>query len=451
MDRHELKEYIAKNPEFKFDKVTLRNLGGTQNFISCDYELEYTIDSKTDVMLIPVRVKYPFSTHLNDAGRKLVIMALNIQLVNMRLFSKKTEFMGQVGFLDKRDELFLHDLHFQTSSTFAQKFPEFKDFLSVEVQYPELDPTLYHIGKNDKLAVSMSGGKESGFSYSMLKKLNYGVTPLFVDEGRFMPSEMTYEALPWSPVIETNIFDMFDFVAPKWGKNNLFLPIICFLELAYCNSAGIRNLVFGNEYDCTVAVKFQGHTIYGHNFDQSTVFERKVTQYLKDIGLTMQVFSLVYNLSSSAIQRMFADSDAFNLYQYQMSCFTPKKTTEISDDGVAIWKPCNECDKCQRIGFQHIGMGISPDKIGLSDHAELANHKDANIIFNCEDGWEEFETLLYGLEQQGKLKASSRLPKLHDGILGISVDDLHPMILPRDIKNFYKKNLEVIRKDLKVE
>jgi len=448
MNKKELIKHIEENPNFKFNRVTLFDLKIMKNIFTCKYMLQYNNDS----IIIPIYINFPKYCNLENSkiSLKLLAMSVHVQLLNIGLFTKnecltnwESLSKGHLFKLNSLDHSFLLDLDFQMRTTFTNKFKEFKDInLEGYEKFPLLDPIKYKLNKEDKYAISMSGGKESTMTFTTLQKLNYRTYPLFIDDNRFDPSEMMYKAIPWSDKIQTNIFEIFDFIAPKWGKNNLYLPILAFIELAYCNINGIRNLVFGNEFDCTVPFEFKGHEILGHNFDQSTHFERKISHYLKEIGTNMQVFSLVYNLSESAIQKIFIRNDIFNLYQYQMSCFTPKKSKN------GMWLPCDECDKCQRIAFMLEGLKEDPERIGLSSHREILNTDDLDAIFNSEDGKKEAETLAY--VYSNKYQTLGRIdPVWHQEIFDIQIDDDHVIILPDDIFEFFENELYAIRKELK--
>ncbi len=457
-----LKQLAKEDHTTVFDNISLHSLqiNGGKGEISAMYNITKKTKTNEDIVeCVPVKIELPCSIPNTKQIRKLTMMAFHMQLINMIPFSKRIEwnFDHAIGEFENDEIFFNKFVGANMTRTFAKKWPDLKtESVMGWHTYPEMNYREYDLNKNKRYLVSMSGGKESTFSYTMLKKLGYKVVPLFFDEGRFKTSQMMYDACckiegkENVPVIKTTIFDMFDFIGPHWGKNNVFIPILSIIESIYALATQDEHgdiLVFGSEFDATVMVKsHDGQDIFGSNFDQSTVYERCVSQYFKNIGANIQVCSILYNVLGTMIQKMLIENDDYDLYKYQMSCFEPIPS---GDDDVPL-VPCCNCDKCYRIALIVESVNGNAVDIGLDMVNLEILEMTPEELYNTEDGGEECDMNFYLLNHFKGKKVTNRKIKtaFHESIISFIIDDLHPLIIPGDMYDFMQNTNRNFRKEI---
>ena len=276
----------------------------------------------------------------------------------------------------------------------------------------------------DGIGVAMSGGKESILCFHMMEDLGYKTVPIFVDyigriqrrEGSSMYNKLTGDGK--HPVsIQSDLIDLLRLFPLEFGKHSMYLSPTIMLILMYSYNAGLRTLVVGNEYDNTCPIiEPNGVPYYGDNYEQSTVFERKLTQYLKDISINIEVFSPIYGLSETCIQYLVTKTPYLD---FQESCLQP-----ISKSGKV--HSCGICSKCKRIAAIMTALGYKSPYFS-SDIFSV----DPNQIFNSQNGLNEAETLLYLVNHQGYNISSDIESAFHWDIFENLVDDSHPIISKR--------------------
>lgn len=455
----ELIEYAEENQYWKIDNVILDSFEHKGK----EFKATYYISTDQGEFEFPVFAKFPEEIKFDEKVAELWKMACAVQLANLFIFSKQKEI--DLSFLSKRGELFIRDMISQSTTHLEKMFPgHFAHKKREWVEYQEFNPANYKIDMDNKFSVMMSGGKESTGIYSMYhnlgKRKNESLFGIFIDfVGKIKRREnnkmiRSMEEINHTPVIiESNIIDPLLFISTKWGTNNLFLNIITFEAAMFCYSKGIDYFNLGNEFDCTVANIIDGRESFGQNYDQSTVNERKVTQFLQDINVNVKLFSPIYNLSETACQALFSWNDNLRLSSAQNSCVKP---VEIFNDAEVGQKKyhyiaCNKCDKCMRIAAIQTALGLDCKLQGLTYRKKVWNMKED--IFNSLDSTKETQTLAYLLDRKGKFPSSKSIikPQFNFVSLDFEYDKYHPFILPPRIYEYIHRTLKQVRRDLNVK
>ena len=443
-------EYAEENKHWRIDNVTV----GSWRHESKEFSAVYVLNTDQGTFTFPVYAKFEEDMTIDDKTKEMWKMACAVQYANLYIFSKQKEI--DLSFLGKRGELFIRDMISQSVAHLDSKFPgHFTHKKHEWVESQEMKSYDYNISMNKKFAVLMSGGKESSGIYGMYHNLgkcpNEDLFGIFVDfTGKIVRRENNMminrlREIGHNPVvISSNIIDPLMLISTKWGCNNLFINIITFEAAIYCYTKGIEYFNMGNEFDCTVCVNIDGHETFGQNYDQSTVNERKVSQYLQDLGVDVKLFSPVYNIVETACQALFTWNDNLGLQEAQNSCVEP-----ILKNGKYI--ACDVCDKCWRIAAIMTALGLDCTKYGLTYREKVWDQKED--IFNSLDSTKETQTMAWLLDRKGLFPhdISKVKPKLNQVTLGMEYDKYHPIIVPQEIYNYIDNTLKQVRKDLNVE
>jgi len=451
IDINGLIKHVEENKDWRMDTVTLGNF----KYGNYTFHATYFIDCSLGKFQFPVFVTFPERIRKTDKRmEELWKMACSVQLANLFIFSKQEEI--DLSFLSKRGELFIRDMISNSVTHLEDKFPGYFTHKKKEwVEYQQLPASEYKISMNKKFSVLMSGGKESSGVYQMYydlgRKPGSSLSGVFVDfvgkivrrENNQMIKKLT--ALGHRPiVIASNIIDPLMLISTEWGCNNLFINIITFPAAIYCLNRGIHYFNMGNEFDCTVCKIIDGHETFGQNYDQTTVNERKVSQFLKDIDVDVKLFSPVYHQVETACQALFTWNDTLGLTDAQNSCVEP-----ILKDGEYI--ACDKCDKCWRIATIMKALNIDCEKYGLTYTQKVWSQKED--IFNSLDSTKESQTVAYLLDRQGLFpgEISNIKPKFNFSTLDFEYDKFHPFILPPEMYKYISDTMKRVRRDLNVE
>jgi len=449
-DLDELIAYSEENKDWRFDNVILTNFHWIDNV----FHAAYIVDSDRGTYEFPVFAKFPCKITPTSQMIELWKMTCAVQLANLFIFSKQEEI--DLSFLEKRGELFIRDMISQSVIHLDKVHPGHFTHKKAEwVEYKQYQSYEYNIQMDKKFSILMSGGKESSAIYNMYhnlgRKHNESLYGIFIDfVGKIVRRENNsmikkLKEIGHEPVvIESNIIDPLMLISTKWGCHNLFLNIITFEAAMYCLEKGIDYFNLGNEFDCTVADIVDGKESFGQNYDQSTVNERKVTQYLKDMGIPVKLFSPVYHLSETGCQALFTWNDSLGLLEAQNSCVEP-----IEKDGKFI--ACDVCDKCWRIAAVQTALGMDCTLQGLTYRAEELWSQKSDV-FNSLDSTKETQTLAYLLDKKGLFPAdiSKVKPKFNFVTLDLEFDKYHPFILPPEIHKYIADTMKRVRRDLNV-
>jgi len=320
--------------------------------------------------------------------------------------------------LSKQSIEFCDDLYTHNYQIWHNIFGRTTDLTNSITNYKELPE--YNIDTLDSVAVAMSGGKESILSYHIMKLLGCKVSGIFVDyvgrikrrEGQRLYNHLALSSSHNVSRIKSDLIDLLCLVPLEFGKHSMYLsPTIC-LILMQAYSERLSGLTVGNEYDNTCPTVQHNVPYFGDNYEQSTVFERKISQYLKDIGINIVVFSPVYNLSETCIQWLVSKTPYL---KFQESCMSP-----VESDGQYI--SCGSCAKCKRIAVMKASVGID----NTFDPSIFQD--DPNHIVNSQSGSDEIETILYLLYKRGYHINSKIQLKFHPEVFSYTIDELHPLI-----------------------
>jgi hypothetical protein len=261
-------------------------------------------------------------------------------------------------------------------------------FLLPECPYPEFG---YHssdyikanlVGTPDpeKTVVSMSFGKESLFTYGLMKEL-YGADRLALGTINYTGTEAAgLEKLKGFSDAYLRELNRMQFYgdAPKdvrVAKTNLFAvnnknPFEIFVYhpqlfalMHHINFPERPVVIFGDEFEITIEEKIEldgvNYPVFTFEYQQSTYMHAKWNYLMKSLALPFRVTSKIYHLM-----------------EIQCQALGPKVLKHFTDYQTSCWfsnsehKWCGKCNKCRRLTFMMQSLGqVKPkelQKIGIS-------------------------------------------------------------------------------------
>jgi len=403
-----------------FDNVILKDTWFTHTEDTTRFYTSIEVMSNTMNQTYIGYATFPKMT-IDNKIWELWLTCVYLHLLNFQPFTN-SKILPPNG-LNDYSILFCNDLYSHNYQIWNKIFGRNIDISEYISNYPEFDPKKYNIENYSKVAVAMSGGKESSLAYHISVSYGLNTSGIFIDyigkskrrEGQRM-SEYLKQVGDNPVVITSNLIDFLCLLPSQYGKHSMYLSPTIMLLLMQCYCSKKDTLLVGNEYDNTCPKLENGTLYFGDNYEQSTVFERKLTQYLHDIGIDIQVFSPLYNLTETCIQSLLVDTSYFN---YQESCLVPIK------DNSNNYVSCGNCSKCKRIAAIIQSIGINTYYF---DPAIFKNSSES--IFNSLNGTDEAETLVYLLNQQGIYFDTSIESTYHKNVFQYNIDDMHPRICP---------------------
>lgn len=225
----------------------------------------------------------------------------------------------------------------------------------------------------DRYAVLSSGGKESLFTYGLLRELGEDVAPVYVNEsGRHWHTAVTSHrhhaaTEPRTRRIWTTVDRLYvaanrllPFVRPDFQRVAADVyPIQLFTFNSYqmavaglALSEGIGTLLMGNEFDEGPWPEVKGVRHYHGIYDQSQEFDALLTAFYQEKGWSLRQTSLVRSLTSLVIQDLLA-SRYPDLFATQTSCHA----THVKD---GVVRPCGRCSKCLGVMLFLVATGHDP-------------------------------------------------------------------------------------------
>jgi len=416
----------------RYDSVSVVNPRVNHVDSTLIFKVDFNVVYRENTYVFNGYVEFP-NTYINEQFFELLITssylhALNLQPITNSKISIPTELSKSS--INLCNDLYSHN--YQIWHNIFGRATSLKDYIH---NYNEILISDYsNFNSMNKVAVAMSGGKESTLCYQILQDLQYDTVPIFIDyngitkrkEGQRLYNHL--KNINKDPIIiHSNLIDLMNLVPSDFGKHSMYLSPTILLILAYCYNKKISGLIVGNEYDNTCPITQYDVLYYGDNYEQSNVFERKISKYSQDLGLDILVLSPLYNLSETQIQKMLMSSE----YQkFQESCLEP-----IWDGKNYI--SCQRCMKCQRIAAIQTALGYKSKYFNPS-----IIYKDHSKIFNSLDGIKEKETIIWLLHQQGYVEVNG---KYHDSVFKYIIDDQHPYVqnnISKYIKNMITKSGE---------
>jgi hypothetical protein len=296
-------------------------------------------------------------------------------------------------------------------------------------------------GDPDRHAVLESGGKDSLLTYGLLAELGQQTHPIFVNEsGRhWFTALCAYrhfaKAVPRTARVWTNSDRLFSwmnrrlpFVRPDFARIRSdeypirlwTVAVFAFAALPLIKKRGIGRLSIGDEFDTTRFCRHEGIGHYDGLFDQSILFDRRLSDYYRLKGWGIEQFSVLRPLSEILIQKILAARYP-ELLRRQVSCHA------AHIDGGRV-RPCGRCEKCRRIVGMLSAFGADPSAIGYSEEQVkdcLAAIGERGV--HQED--EGAEHLYYLLTRRGKISRRPRTCLPRPEIEKLRFD---PLVSPAD-------------------
>ena len=306
--------------------------------------------------------------------------------------------------------------------------------------------------------VMSSGGKESLFTYGLLREMGCNVYSFFLNEsGRHWWTALTaYRELarrdPNTRKVWSNIDRLFAFIEKNmkivvpnyWRKNREIYPVRLFWYANYILSFipialkhGVGNIVMGNEFDDPSGLTFEykGIRHYYATFDQSLDFDNYMTGYFKAKGLDIKQWSPLRPLTPISMLKIFKDR-----YPDLIPLITSCHSTHI-ENGVV--KPCGTCFKCNGVQLMLLAVGIDPRLLRYEDkHIETLPQRIARGLIRLEPSL--IQHSIYLATQRGVWKQGKAEPVWHVEMLHFDNINATPSFIPhkwlrRRVLDLYEK------------
>lgn len=399
--------------------------------------------------------------------------------INYGLFCEKIEFDGLYDNADKR---FIADMVENTSrEIYVNKFLHPTEFLvppfdSIAVQ-KQLRYTAAEIvfcntvfsdkkqqvskEKNDagKFVILSSGGKDSLLTYGIINEIAEA-HPVFINESgrhwytaynayQYFKDNEPNTVKPWcnSDRIFTWIAKQMPFIRPNFQqiRSDVYpirlwtVAVFLFAALPVARKRNCRNILIGNEYDCTQKLNFKGISHYNSLYDQSKYFDNALTRYYHKKQWNMYQFSLLRSLSELLILKILVKRYPY-LQVHQVSCHAAHKESEKM-------LPCGNCEKCRRIVGMLKALDEDPGRCGYSE-TQIEKCLKALEIKKVKQIGPDAAHLYHILLTKGLItrnEATKRLAKKHPEIMKLRFDNERSMM--RDLPVDYRKKLfEILMK-----
>ena len=241
------------------------------------------------------------------------------------------------------------------------------------------------------VAVLSSGGKESLLTFGMLKEIDPGTHAFFFNESgtHWLLAKQAYDYYSahfgrthkvWSNVDRFYRFMLGNMKSIDQhvikGKTDTY-PVQLFIFPVYVMSMipialknGISGAVLGDEFDDpTETPAFHGIRHYYGVYDQTRDFNRYISSYLFQKGIDFRVWSAVYPINGSVVERMLMER-YHELFPLQRSCHSCR-----SIGGKIV--PCGRCSKCIGVMMFVLAGGGDPHIIGYSQ--DTVNELGENV------------------------------------------------------------------------
>lgn len=244
----------------------------------------------------------------------------------------------------------------------------------------QIDHVKLQIPDSRKAAVLSSGGKESLLTYGILNDLGMEVYPFFFNESgmHWLAAKTAYKEMKSSTdrtmKVWSNVDRFYRFMLarmkvldPSFSRKKtdtypiqLFIfPVYVFSLLPLALKKNIGHILIGDEFDDPREMPlYHGMRHYFGVYDQSSSFNDLMTEYFKTRGFRIELWSAVYTISGSVVERMLIERYP-DLFRLQRSCHSCK-----SLNGQVI--PCGVCTKCLGIILFVLAARGDPTKIGYS-------------------------------------------------------------------------------------
>jgi hypothetical protein len=292
--------------------------------------------------------------------------------------------------------------------------------------------------------VMSSGGKESLFTYAMLREVGCRVYPFFLNEsGRHWWTALTaYRELarrdPNTKRIWSNIDRLFAFIEKNmrivvpgyWRKNREIYPVRLFWYANYILSfvpvavkLGVGSIVMGNEFDDTSGLTFEYRGIrhYYATYDQSLDFDEYMTSYFKAKGLEVTQWSPLRPLTPITMLKIFKDR-----YPDLLPSVTSCHSTHIEN---GLVKPCGTCFKCNGVQLMLLAVGIDPKLLRYDEkHVKTLPDRIARGLVRLEPSLVQHS--VYLASQRGVWKAGMAEPVWHVEMLHFDNINSTPNFIP---------------------
>ncbi len=452
-----------------FDTLRVHRICLKTNEVRATYSL-----LKTDGELLEMDLIYSYpetffdkkkSTDVNLASMMTVQVA-----INYGLFCKKMVFDG---LFDMTDKQFITDMIENTArEIYVNKFLFPNEFLVSPFDKMDATPQKKYtnaeiifenttFGKMrlkpenatpdaQKFAVLSSGGKDSLLTYGIVNELGEA-HPIFINESgrhwytaynahKYFAENEPNTVKPWCncdrlfnwmirqmPFIKKNFQNIRSDIYPirLWT-----VAVFLFGALPVVRKRNTKNILIGNEYDCTQQINFQGITHYNALYDQSKYFDNAMTRYYARKGWNMYQFSILRSLSELLILNILVKRYP-NLQRLQVSCHSAHKEGEKM-------LPCGKCEKCRRmIGMLKV-LDEDPKRCGYMD-AQIEQGLKALETKTVKQIGSDAQHLYHLLRQKNLIEHNphtQKLAKEHPEIMMLRFDNERSMMqdMPKEVR-----------------
>lgn len=247
-------------------------------------------------------------------------------------------------------------------------------FSGIPYSIPSIKPhTLYPT----RVCIPFSFGKDSLLAFALLRKFNYAVTPIYLQEPsssdeiniklelvkkfqRMFSQPIRTIPLPLGALREAG--------GDMWGWDLLLLQYSLFL-LPYLFAGRCQYFVWSNEQNLTGTIKNPEGYLINPTFDQTAHWTLLSNTMLRSFFINTQMTSIVEPLYEmvmlSLLHHKFSEIGSF-----QLSCDVPKKPKKGHR-----W--CGKCHECARQYILMLGAGVNPKRVGLME--DMLSIKKINL------------------------------------------------------------------------
>lgn len=251
-----------------------------------------------------------------------------------------------------------------------------------KISFPKRRKTMGLTGTDhDGVGIMSSGGKESLLSSGIFSEIGVNPLHIFYNESgaHWLPAKTAHDnmkesgkrvAKVWSNTDRFYKFGLrllpqidMDVVAKKadsYPIQAFIFPVYIMALLPLAIREGIGNLIMGDEFDDPLEMEdFHGIQHFYGVYDQSNLFNSRISDYFKEKLLGISVWSAVYPINGSVEERILIQRYP-GLFSLQRSCHSCRKV------GDAII-PCGVCSKCLGILLFVLAAGGNPKLIGYRE------------------------------------------------------------------------------------
>jgi len=413
-----------------------------------------------------------YQNQINDSDLPLLRMAFIMPLLNYGLFSKSFKLNFPISKIDKKlveelNRIFSRDifvnkiLRRRANYILPEYLPKEEDVNRGNANpKAKIEPLEVYDDKiistgldNNSCGVLSSGGKESLFTYGLLKEIGCRVYPLYVNEsgGHWRTALPGYryhkESEPNTQRVWTNVDRFYVFMldnlkfirrdhrtvwADTYPIRLCIFPYYVFLLLPVFIDKKISNLLIGSEFDdLRTTPEYLGINHYYGIYDQHQDYDVVMNNwYNKRIPGLVQ-WSAVRNISGLIVERILVKRFS-ELARYQRSCHSCHfENSEIV--------PCGKCSKCMGVLLFLLANKSNPEIMNFKkeDVYSFLKQADLSILRLDQDEKDHSFFLLSETRKQKEGKYVDHVEKIH---LNDTTCDIR--LIPESFRNKIMKIIE---------